>query len=250
MLERLGDVVSRPLDVLVPLTCAACGIPGAGVCAQCRAELRAPPLPICRRCGHPAGFETLSCAECPPGLAWARQAVMYEGPAPLIVAALKDRRRRALARVMAEVISATIPPPTDAVLVPVPLSRRREAGRGFNQSLLIAKELGSLWETRMVDALERVREAAPQRGASATERTRQVAAAFRARAGRPVPAAVWIVDDVHTTGATLAACARALRRGGARHIGAVCFARAVSRGTAGRGAVEEVPIRGAHRSRR
>lgn len=227
--ERLVEVAGRPLDVLVPLTCAACGIPGAGLCPPCRGELRAPSVPVCVRCGHPAEFDIASCAECPPGLAWARQAVVYEGPAPLVVAALKDRRRRTLARVMAGVMSEAIPSPAEAVLVPVPLTRRREAERGFNQSRLIANELGLLWETRVLDVVERVREAPPQRGASAGDRTRQVAAAFRVRTGVPVPEAVWLVDDVHTTGATLAACARALRRGGARHIGAVCFARAVSR---------------------
>jgi ComF family protein len=130
---------------------------------------------------------------------------------------------------MADLMNEAIPPPPGAVLVPVPLTRRREAERGFNQSLLIAQELGALWEARVVDTLERVREAPPQRGASATDRARQVAAAFGVRPGLPVPAAVWIVDDVHTTGATLAACARALRGGGARQVGAVCFARAVSR---------------------
>lgn len=155
---------------------------------------------------------------------------MYEGPAPALVGALKDRRRRALALVLAGIIAAqTEAPPAGAVLVPVPLSPRRQAERGFNQSLLIAREVGRLWDARVVDALERVREGPPQRGAGAAERTRQVAAAFRARSGVPVPRTVWLVDDVHTTGATLSACARALRRAGAGEVGAVCFARATSR---------------------
>lgn len=116
--------------------------------------------------------------------------------------------------------------PGGAVLVPVPLTPRRERERGFNQSLLIAVELGRLWDIRVADILRRVREAPPQRGASTTDRTRQVAAAFAVRPGVPVPRAACVVDDVHTTGATLAACARALRRAGAERVRAVCFARA------------------------
>lgn len=231
--KRVASVLSlagRPLDILVPPTCAACGLPGGGLCSGCRGDLVAPPEPICARCGHPAPLEIASCPQCPPGLDRARQAVVYQGPAPALVAALKDRRRRSLALVLAGIIAArTEAAPPGAVLVPVPLSPRRRAERGFNQSLLIAREVGRLWDTRVVEALERVREGPPQRGAGASERTRQVAAAFRARPGVPVPRTVWLVDDVHTTGATLSACARALRRAGAREVGAVCFARATNR---------------------
>jgi ComF family protein len=216
------------LDILVPPLCASCGLPGGGLCDQCRGKLVVPPPPGCARCGHPVSIEVSRCPQCPPGVVWARQAVLYEGPAPLVVSALKDRRRRALAALMAEIMAERLPRPGGSMLVPVPLSPRREAERGFNQSLLLAQELAKLWHTRVGDVLERERDSGPQRGASATDRTRQVAAAFRP-CPAPIPRAVCIVDDVHTTGSTLAACARALRSGGARTVSAVCFARAASR---------------------
>src|SRR5690606_33394763 len=103
-------------------------------------------------------------------------------------------------------------PPAAAVLVPVPMARRRLRERGFNQSALIAHWLSREWALPAHDVLERVVDGPPQRGASATERRRRVRGAFACRPGRPVPEVAWLVDDVHTTGATLAACARALRR--------------------------------------
>ena len=229
-LRAVLAVLGRPLDVVLPPACAACALPGDVMCAWCRAALEPLLAPVCERCGHPAGAAVPECARCPPGIAWARQAVAYSGPAPPLVAGLKDRRLRTLARDLAEVVAERVPPPPDeAVLVPVPLGRRRLAERGFNQSLLLARALGAAWGRPVADVLVRAREGPPQRGASSSDRVRQVAAAFRARDGAEVPPLACLVDDVHTTGATLAACGRALRRAGAREVRAVAFARAVAR---------------------
>jgi predicted amidophosphoribosyltransferase len=169
------------------------------------------------------------CPECRPSLEAARQAVAYAGPAPALVRALKDDRRRDLAAVLARVVLARCPPPPPgAALVPVPLGRSRGRARGFNQSALVARALGEAWRLPVADGLlVRVREEPPQRGASRGARGRQAAGAFAVREGARAPAEPWLVDDVLTTGATLAACAAALRRGGARRVGAVTFARVV-----------------------
>jgi ComF family protein len=219
-------VLARALDLLVPPSCAGCGLPGGALCAGCRGALVPIPAPACEGCGHPVPIPVARCPACRPALAWARQAVLYAGPAPRLIAALKDRRRRALAGVVADLMAAAPRPPAGAVLVPVPLGARRLRERGFNQSLLIAAALGARWGAPVEDVLDRVREEAPQRGASADARARQVAAAFATRPGRAAPPVACLVDDVHTTGATLASCARALRRGGAGWVGAVAFARA------------------------
>ncbi len=214
------------LDLLLPPACAACGLPGRPACDACLAALEPLPPPWCGGCGAPVPTPVARCPACRGPLAGARQAVVYAGPAPALVEALKDGRRRSVADVLARAIAAAVPPPPlGAALVPVPLGPRRMRERGFNQSLLIASALGRLWGRPVSEALERVREGPDQRGASASARVRQAAAAFAPRAGRPAPPCAWLVDDVHTTGATLAGCARALRRGGARTVGAACFAR-------------------------
>jgi ComF family protein len=166
------------------------------------------------------------CPACLGPLEGARQAVAYVGAAPALVTGLKDRRLRRLASVLAGVVAERVPPPgPGAVLVPVPLGPARMRERGFNQSALIARELGRRWDLPVAEALARVREGTDQRGAPRSARARQAAGAFSARPGAAAPEHAVLVDDVHTTGATLAACARALRRAGAERVGAVCVAR-------------------------
>jgi len=225
----------RLLDLVAPQTCAACGLPGEVACRDCLGELAAPPEPLCARCGHPAPVPLDRCPHCPPGLRHARQAALYTGPAPALVTALKDGRRRPVADLLAGRIAAAVaPPPPGVPLVPVPLGRARLAERGFNQSLLLARALARRWDRPVAELLTREREGPRQRGSRAAARARQAAGAFLARPGAQVPPAVWLVDDVLTTGATLAACARALRYAGAREVGAVCFARAPLEGVGGR----------------
>lgn len=220
--------VGRLLDLLLPPACAGCGLPGPAACDGCLRALEPLEPPWCEGCGAPVPVPVRRCPGCRGILAGAGQAVAYSGTAPALVAALKDGRRRVLGAVLAARIAGAVPaPPPGAVLVPVPLGPRRLAARGFNQSLLIARELARRWGRPVAEPLARVREEPAQRGASATARARQAAGAFAAAGPGPVPADAVLVDDVHTTGATLADCARALRAGGARTVSAACFARVV-----------------------
>jgi ComF family protein len=217
------------LDVLLPPACAACGLPGPAVCDACRETLAPLPPPWCEGCGAPVPVPVDRCPACRGRLRGARQAVAYAGAAPALVAALKDGRRRGVAPLLCDVIAAEVPrPPPDAVLVPVPLGSRRARERGFNQSRLIARGLAARWGLALAEPLRRAREGPDQRGAAATARRRQAAGAFAAGGRDPVPRWVVLVDDVHTTGSTLADCARALLAAGAREVGAVAFARVIS----------------------
>ena len=135
--------------------------------------------------------------------------------------------RRALARPLADLAveqcGGTLPDGIDAI-VPVPLAGARERERGFNQAALLAERVALRLDVPVRTRwLARPRATRPQSDLPATERLTNVRGAFRAAPA--VGRHVLLVDDVLTTGATLAECARALRAAGADRIGALTVAR-------------------------
>lgn len=117
--------------------------------------------------------------------------------------------------------------PTNAVLMPVPLSLERMQERGFNQAELLARQLGDKRRLRVdVDSLRRGRATKSQVGLSAIQRRDNVAGAFSADPHKVRDIAVVLIDDVCTTGATLGACAEALLHSGAKQVWAYTLARA------------------------
>jgi ComF family protein len=190
--------------------------------------------PVCSGCGEPlASWRTISrglarCGRCrrlPPVIDRMRSAAYYEGPLREIVHALKYGGRPSLARPLAALMGAGgagILEGADAV-VPVPLDPARLRRRGFNQARLLAEGLGP----PVLDALARTRPTPPQTGLPAARRHANVRDAFAVC--RPVAGLTLVlIDDVATTGATLHACARALRAAGAREIRALTAARAAA----------------------
>lgn len=193
--------------------------------------------PVCNRCGVPQDYDAGPDAECPACIArpprWgrARAAFVYDDLSRRPVLDLKRAGRRdgleILAGWMVQVGSALI---EDAeLIVPVPLHYTRLVARGFNQSGWLAQEVGRVTGRRVcVDALKRTRRTPSQAGLSNRARRRNVTGAFGVRRPKLVAGKrVLLVDDVLTTGATLNACVRALRRAGARQIDVLVLARVV-----------------------
>jgi ComF family protein len=187
----------------------------------------------CQRCGLPlAGTEVDHCARCladPPKLDRMRAAVAYDEIPRSIVLRLKYGRKVALARTMARYMAPLKGDwDSSALIVPVPLHRWRLWGRGFNQSTLVARELGQWWGLQTdVQLLRRLKRTQPLKGLNHAQRRRAVAGAFRASTDRIKGRTVVLVDDVLTSGSTAEACARALRRAGAGRIELICWARVV-----------------------
>ena len=219
---------------LLPAACLLCTEPiserenDALICSLCRLRWRAIPHPLCDRCGQPS-FRCLECRLCaqwPGGLRRARSAVWLEESARRAVHELKYEGWSRAADAMAEAMRGLEPLTGQVCLIPVPLGGRRQRVRGYNQSERIATALGArTGHCVRTDLLQRVRETPTQTALTPEARHANVAGAFCAT---PVEGLeLVLVDDVFTTGATLAAAAAALAAAGAGRVEAVTFARAV-----------------------
>jgi ComF family protein len=232
----------RLLSLVVPPLCAVCREPelaGRALCPICRAHLVELRDPRCPQCGAPLAREPVrsrGCHECRGRTlafdhAWS--AFAYEGVAREVVGALKSRGALVLASFMAHEIAASAPAALlTGTLVSVPAHTRRRRASGFNQAWEIATALGREVGLPVGNALRRVRSPA-QVGLERRARLENARGSVRVRRGFAVPRRAVLVDDVYTTGATLDACAQALRESGTDEVVAVTFARAL-RGTLGR----------------
>jgi ComF family protein len=213
------------LDLLAPPLCAGCGA-SAGeqepLCGGCRRELRwlgPEPAPLATAADSPL-------------LAWAP--VAYEGPARGLVRALKFKGATRAAGAMAAQIVANAPPgwlEGSAALVPVPLHPARQRKRGFNQAERLAAALATRSGLELHDCLERAGPRGTQVGRDRAQRLAGISGRVRLaveRAPAPTQPAI-LIDDVITTGATLAACAGALRDDGIRDVRAIAYARTPGR---------------------
>lgn len=216
------------LDLLLPQRCLVCFLPGGQVCDGCTSALRRLGPTACDRCGAPTAWPVRRCGECAGrrlAFARARAAVQYDEPVRRIVASWKEHGLRRLADWAADVVVETIARPDVACLSYVPADADRRLWRGHHAAERLAEALAGRWELAAEPLLVRVRGSPRQRGLTRAQRRRNVATAFES-AGR-VPSSVTVIDDVYTTGASANAAASALRRGGARRVEVVTFARTI-----------------------
>jgi ComF family protein len=208
-------------------------------CLDCWRELRFLGEPCCARCALPFDYDHGREAECgaclqhPPGYDRLRAAVAYGQTARKVALKLKYGGRPSVAETMAGFMQRhLIDEPQTSILVPVPLHRWRIWKRGYNQSALVARALARRTGLPVeLDWLRRVKATPPLRGFGRRERALAVSGAFKVPDGvRPLLQGrdIMLVDDVYTSGATVGACAKALKRAGAGRVSIICWARVLN----------------------
>jgi ComF family protein len=207
------------IDLVLPPRCGGCRRVGAWLCESCRGRIRRLQEPLCRRCGAEVESARPDCG-CRlrlPSLARLRSAVAYDGPIENAIQRFKYRGWRRLASPLALLLVERLVVEGLAAswAVAVPLHAERLRSRGFNQSELLAAELRArMFVDTPPGQLIRARATPPQVGHDRLWRLENVRGAFEWRGPDLAGRSLLLVDDVATTGATLDACAAALRASG------------------------------------
>ena len=225
-------MLSRVVDLVLPPRCGACRAVGAWLCARCQEKIRRLEEPTCRRCGAEVDSVRTDCG-CRARLrtlSRLRSAVAYEGPIELAIKRFKYDGWRRLSAPLALLLAERLMVEglAGSWTLAVPLHRDRLRQRGFNQAELLATQLQALLGlTRPPGALVRIKATPPQVGHDRLWRQENVRGAFVWRGADLRGKPVLVVDDVATTGATLEACAVALRESGSGPVTGVSVARVI-----------------------
>ncbi len=221
----------KPLTGMFPVKCSCCGRHGKGkniphLCDYCFGEVALLPGNVCSLCGRGLDFEyeidtgdLYTCGRClknPPVYTQAHFALSYEGPAREMIHKLKFSGSPYLARPLAMLGRDTLVPWLDtkpeAVIVPVPLARRKLLLRGYNPTYLLARWFGKWTRLEVAEgSIRRVKNTAPQFGLKEKERRKNVKGAFKPYDPQKLRGRdVILFDDIYTTGATINECVKVI----------------------------------------
>ena len=230
---RAGKLIELAVDSFFPRRCVGCGKVGGFLCPQCLGKLPRILPPLCPNCGRPqaSGIVCPSCWQRQTEIDGIRSPFRFDEVIRNAIHELKYRNLRAISPCLAELLAAYLksnPLPGEA-LICVPLHPRRLRERGYNQSSLLARELGRHIDLPVIeDCLIRVKQAQPQvRTVDVEERRRNVADAFVCRDEKVSGRQIILIDDVCTSGATLESCAAALKSKDATSVWGLTLAREI-----------------------
>ena len=229
LVESVAGAANSVLELLMPMRCVSCDREGPYVCSACEPSLPKLKGDRCRSCATPGPTGICeTCAAYRPAYDRIIARYLMDGAVRVAVHDLKYRNLRAAAPDLGRLIAASVHDSRVAadVVVPVPIHRRREKQRGYNQSehlaSAVAKELGLPAEFRM---LRKVRDTEPQVSMPNDEdRRNNLNDAFICESKLP-GSSILLVDDVVTTGSTMAACAEVLKAAGTSTVFGAALAR-------------------------
>lgn len=242
--ESRGNVLSALAALCFPPLCVTCGDlllkepPDSPFCETCFRLITLTAGPLCTRCGAPfaaAGASSHLCGECvtrPPAYSRARTVGAFKGPLLEAIHLFKYRKHmpagELLGTMMARWTYDSLSIADYDRIIPVPLHPAKLKERGFNQSLVLARQIARLFALPVdVSSLKKVTPGHPQVGLGRDQRRKNVRGTFAVTGGRKLKGLnVLLVDDVYTTGSTARECSRVLVEGGARDVAALALARA------------------------
>lgn len=236
MKARFYHGLWKGMDILFPPRCAGCGEWGTRWCENCQEKTQIITSPICEICGQPLDDTTSSfCKRCKKerdavAFSAVRSWAVFGGPLKRAVHQLKYKKNLGLCTIFGGYLSKQLDQLGWQIdlITPVPLDRKRYRQRGYNQAVCLARPLG--WAAGIPvkpRALARVRVTKTQVGLKLEERRENVADAFQAEKTLTENLSVLVLDDVVTTGATINACAVALRTARAKKVYGLTLARAL-----------------------
>jgi ComF family protein len=232
-LLRSGKLIELAVDSFFPRRCVGCGKGGGFLCPECLGKLPRLLPPLCPHCGRPqaSGIVCPICRKRQTEIDGVRSPFRFDDVVREAIHQLKYRNLKAISPCLAELLADYLrsnPLPGEA-LICVPLHPRRLRERGYNQSSLLARELGRCIALPVIeDCLIRVKQAQPQvRAVDVEERRRNVADAFVCRDEKVSGKQIILIDDVCTSGATLESCAAALKNQGATSVWGLTLAREI-----------------------
>ena len=240
ILSHMFRTACRPaMDLVYPPCCVLCRDrvfdDRRVICDDCGSGLVSIDAPYCERCGHPLATPVAACPACPGRTFYfdgAFSAFEFNRPMQDLIHQLKYRNRPGIGRFLGSMLAKRVEREPDMPhitgVVPVPLHPLRKRERGYNQSAHVARGISDETGIPVLEnALARKRNTPTQTSLSPDGRMANVEGVFEAGgAGTVRGAAVWLVDDIFTTGATVNSCARTLLRAGAGRIFVLTVARA------------------------
>jgi ComF family protein len=233
VLPQLVNLKRAALDLLFPQRCLGCGEEGELLCKACLKTLPRIFPPLCPRCGRPQTSEILcpACASWQASIDCIRSPLKFDGLVRTAIHQFKYKNLRSLDEPLALLLKDYFyhyPLPVE-VVVPVPLHPQRMRERGYNQSELLARKFAALFHFPLnATALRRTGYIKPQvKTESLGERRQNVQGCFSCKSAELAGKQVLLIDDVATSGATLDACALALKSGGANQVYALTAAREI-----------------------